>query len=296
MNLPTVTGGTSLVGRGLERLRGLAQRPDQPRLHAEPTLDDLSWAFRTQVGDRIYFDFYSDSIRTDAEPRLKAWVQWLQHNSHVRVRLMGNANKRETPENGQEIGLLRALSTCAYLIHHGIEADRITAGSFGTIADGSNEETWARNRNVEMELVGTGGESPSALFSIYFDWDRSTLTSEARSVVGVIKERFANATPPTHLVIVGHADTSAPWDLIGSLDGRGYNHDLSLRRAEAVAEELAALGFDRSIMVVRAKGQDQPVVLAGEGNREPRNRRITVEVFHSTRSGLGPMKSTAAPL
>ena len=112
--------------------------------------------FVVNVGDRIYFDLDSYTIRSDAYPRLDAQVAWLQRYPSVTVRIEGNADERGTREYNLALGARRAESVRAYLIERGIPAGRIDTISFGKerpIAEGSNEEAWARNRNAHTAIV-----------------------------------------------------------------------------------------------------------------------------------------------
>lgn len=112
--------------------------------------------FVVNVGDRIYFDLDSYSVRQDAYPRLDAQVAWLQRYPSVTVRIEGNADERGTREYNLALGARRAESVRTYLIERGIPAGRIDTISFGKerpIAEGSNEEAWARNRNAHTAIV-----------------------------------------------------------------------------------------------------------------------------------------------
>jgi len=112
--------------------------------------------FVVNVGDRVYFDLDSYQVRTDAYPRLDAQVAWLQRYPQVTVRIEGNADERGTREYNLALGARRAESVRTYLVSRGISAARIDTISYGKerpIAAGSNEESWARNRNAHTAIV-----------------------------------------------------------------------------------------------------------------------------------------------
>ncbi|MDQ8029958.1 MAG: peptidoglycan-associated lipoprotein Pal [Brevundimonas sp.] len=112
--------------------------------------------FIVNVGDRVYFDLDSYTVRPEARPRLDAQVQWLQRYPGVTVRIEGNADERGTREYNLALGARRAESVRTYLIERGIPAARIDTISFGKerpIAAGSSEESWARNRNAHTAIV-----------------------------------------------------------------------------------------------------------------------------------------------
>lgn len=112
--------------------------------------------FTINIGDRVYFDFDSYSIRSDASRILAAQAGWLARYPQVMVRIEGNADERGTREYNLALGARRAESVRTYLIERGINAGRIDTISFGKerpIAAGSSEESWARNRNAHTAIV-----------------------------------------------------------------------------------------------------------------------------------------------
>jgi len=112
--------------------------------------------FVVNVGDRIYFDLDSYSVRSEAFPRLDAQVAWLQRYPNVTVRIEGNADERGTSEYNLALGARRAESIRNYLVERGVNAGRIDTISYGKerpIAAGSGEDSWARNRNGHTAIV-----------------------------------------------------------------------------------------------------------------------------------------------
>ena len=112
--------------------------------------------FVVNVGDRVYFDLDSYSVSPEAYPRLDAQAAWLQRYPQVQVRIEGNADERGTREYNLALGARRAESIRNYLIDRGVPAGRIDTISFGKerpIAQGANEDAWARNRNGHTAIV-----------------------------------------------------------------------------------------------------------------------------------------------
>jgi peptidoglycan-associated lipoprotein len=112
--------------------------------------------FVVNVGDRIYFDLDSYQVSPEAYPRLDAQAAWLARYPQVAVRIEGNADERGTREYNLALGARRAESIRNYLIERGISAARIDTISFGKerpIAEGANEDSWARNRNGHTAIV-----------------------------------------------------------------------------------------------------------------------------------------------
>jgi outer membrane protein OmpA-like peptidoglycan-associated protein len=77
---------------------------------------------------------------------------------------------------------------------------------------------------------GLGDAGHIALYGIYFDTDKATLKPESRPTLVEIA-RLLTAQPQLSVIVVGHTDSQGGYD---------YNLDLSRRRAEAIAAELAA--------------------------------------------------------
>jgi len=112
--------------------------------------------FVVNVGDRVYFDLDSYSVRSEAQPRLDAQAAWLARYPQVTVRIEGNADERGTREYNLALGARRAEAIRSYLISRGVAASRIDTISFGKerpIAEGSNESAWAQNRNGRTAIV-----------------------------------------------------------------------------------------------------------------------------------------------
>ena len=112
--------------------------------------------FVVNVGDRVYFDLDSYEVSPEAYPRLDAQAAWLQRYPQVQVRIEGNADERGTREYNLALGARRAESIRNYLIDRGVPAGRIDTISFGKerpIAQGANEDAWARNRNGHTAIV-----------------------------------------------------------------------------------------------------------------------------------------------
>jgi peptidoglycan-associated lipoprotein len=115
--------------------------------------------FVVNVGDRVYFDLDSYQVSTEAYPRLDAQAQWLLRYPQITVRIEGNADERGTREYNLALGARRAESVRNYLVQRGVPAGRIDTISFGKerpIAQGSSEESWARNRNGHTAIVAGG--------------------------------------------------------------------------------------------------------------------------------------------
>jgi OmpA-OmpF porin, OOP family len=87
------------------------------------------------------------------------------------------------------------------------------------------------NKMVDAAAMakGLGETGHIALYGIYFDTDKAVIKPESRPTLEQIAKLLAGQ-PQLNVFIVGHTDSQGAFD---------YNMDLSKRRAEAIAAELA---------------------------------------------------------
>lgn len=104
-------------------------------------------------------------------------------------------------------------------------------------------------------------------FLVFFDFNRSDITEDARKVINQAADNAKKAGSTTRINLTGHADRS------GSAQ---YNLRLSQRRADAVKAELVKLGIPAGDISTVAKGEGDPLVPTADGVREPRNRRVEI--------------------
>jgi len=92
-----------------------------------------------------------------------------------------------------------------------------------------------------------------------------------RNIAGVL-----NRYPQTNIEIVGHTDSR------GSEES---NLDLSNRRAQAVADELADAGVNRSRMSMRGEGESRPVATNDTPEGRQQNRRVEINIVPEEGAG-----------
>lgn len=105
-------------------------------------------------------------------------------------------------------------------------------------------------------------------YVVYFGFNKSNLTREAREVVReaattAMREGFAS------IVVTGHTDT------VGS---PGYNQALSERRARTVSRALVDEGIPPAGITTMGRGENMLLVQTGDREVEARNRRATIDV------------------
>jgi len=105
-------------------------------------------------------------------------------------------------------------------------------------------------------------------YTVYFDLNRATLTPTGREVVRHAAET-AKQGQAAHIEVTGHTDTTGT---------ARYNQHLSERRAAAVRAELVADGVPPDQITTVGRGESDLAVPTANGVREPRNRRVVIDV------------------
>lgn len=115
--------------------------------------------FTVNVGDRIFFDTDSTSIRADAQQTLDRQAQWLARYPNFSITVEGHADERGTREYNLALGARRATSTKEYLASRGVPANRMRTISFGKekpVAVCDDISCWSQNRRAVTVLGGAG--------------------------------------------------------------------------------------------------------------------------------------------
>ncbi|MGH1420680.1 MAG: peptidoglycan-associated lipoprotein Pal [Hyphomonas sp.] len=119
---------------------------------AAGSIDD----FRVNVGERVYYDLNGYRLDSDDQEVLKRQAAWLASYPAVRILVAGNCDERGTREYNLALGERRASIVKDYLVSLGVDASRVDTISYGKerpIAAGSDEQSWALNRNGFTQIV-----------------------------------------------------------------------------------------------------------------------------------------------
>jgi OOP family OmpA-OmpF porin len=122
---------------------------------------------------------------------------------------------------------------------------------------------------------------PAKDYLVFFDWNKATLTPEARRIVADAMA-YAKSSGAKMIRVVGYTDRSGT---------PRYNLKLSVRRAEAVREEIKRLGVPATTVEIEGKGESDPLVPTPDGVREPQNRRAVIS-FTNMGASLDPDTDT----
>ena len=115
--------------------------------------------FTVNVGDRIFFDTDSSSIRADAQQTLARQAQWLNQYRNYSITIEGHADERGTREYNLALGARRAAATRDYLASQGVSPNRLRTISYGKerpVAVCDDISCWSQNRRAVTVLSGAG--------------------------------------------------------------------------------------------------------------------------------------------
>src|SRR5262245_61562193 len=164
------------------------------------------------------------------------------------------------PESGDGAGMITITTQSGTQV--------LTQGRQATAVPGLGSAPQAPVVLDETQIRQTFGGALAALppevarFTLYFKGNSDELTPESLALLpsffAAVRDRA-----PADISIVGHTDT---------MGERDYNYRLGLRRANQVANLLAAQGVDRSTLDIDSHGKDDLLVPTGDQVPEPKNR------------------------
>tara|TARA_Y100000741_G_C18109695_1_gene500359 strand:- start:133 stop:642 length:510 start_codon:yes stop_codon:yes gene_type:complete len=100
------------------------------------------------VGDRVFFNYDSAELDSDAQELLQDQAAWIKQHS-VTVTIEGHCDERGTREYNLALGEKRAQAVKNYLISLGVNSGSISTISYGKerpAVVGSNDGAWSQNR------------------------------------------------------------------------------------------------------------------------------------------------------
>ncbi len=119
-------------------------------------------------------------------------------------------------------------------------------------------------------MNGTTTPAQQAMFLVFFDWNKSSLTTDANGVLDAVAIELKSRPSLKKVAVGGYADTSG---------SEMYNQTLSSTRAQTVRAALIQRGISADIITAIGHGEHDLLVKTPDNVREPGNRRaqITIE-------------------
>ncbi len=139
-------------------------------------------------------------------------------------------------------------------------------GEFETALAELDEVMTARAEPEPLQPAARPEPAPQS-FRIQFQFDSADLDAAALEKIGDVVAASAEYQDAV-VTVVGFADRSGD---------AGYNQSLSKSRADAVAAKLSEAKIKGAVLV-QFQGEANPEVPTADGVKEPRNRRVTIEV------------------
>ena len=108
----------------------------------------------------IYFDSDQAKLKPESEIALQHIFDLLKADAGLKLEVQGHTDNTSTPEHNRILSDQRAATVKAWLVTHGVAADRLTPKRYGDtqpMADNKTTEGRAKNRRVELKKPGPGG-------------------------------------------------------------------------------------------------------------------------------------------
>jgi OOP family OmpA-OmpF porin len=120
---------------------------------------------------------------------------------------------------------------------------------------------------VEVDADGcpTAGSNILSLTGVNFDFDKATLTAEAKDILQEAVTLLKETDSVVEVRVEGHTDSTGP---------EAYNMNLSQRRAESVVDYLASQGVDSNNLIPVGLGETSPVATNDTVEGRAANRRV----------------------
>lgn len=129
--------------------------------------------------------------------------------------------------------------------------------------EGGQMDSQVAAQDLSVDAAGSDGGKIAGLYSVHFDYDSSTLTSEARRLLAENAEWIKNNAKAT-VQVEGHCDSR------GSVE---YNLALGERRAKAVKNYMVSLGIDSKRLTIISYGEEKPIASGESEDAYAKNRR-----------------------
>ena len=128
---------------------------------------------------------------------------------------------------------------------------------------GQDSAPQIEDKSISSDPMGSDSGKINGLNTVFFDYDKATLTSDAKSKLSSNATWIKN-NPSYTVQIEGHTDSR------GSVE---YNLSLGERRAKSVKSYLEGLGVEGKRMTIISYGEEKPLVPGDSESAYSKNRR-----------------------
>ncbi|MGI9269921.1 MAG: OmpA family protein [Porticoccus sp.] len=155
-SLATIVLSLSLVGCSMTKTNSIATMTDDRITTGSIKNNSIQGStLKTdiKVPRVFYFEFDKVMLSSEARSALRLHAQSLRSNP-AKIRLLGHADERGSREYNMALGENRGNVVRDFLIQEGVSNSLIEVISYGeekAASSGSNEDSWAMNRRVELK-------------------------------------------------------------------------------------------------------------------------------------------------
>jgi len=126
-------------------------------------------------------------------------------------------------------------------------------------------------------LRGLNRVKPAVVFrNFQFDTGKATLKSGNEAQLEALAAALINLQDKT-VKIYGHTD-SQPFPNTTASESKRLNKELSLKRAQSIADRLINSGVQSNRLITKGIGQEDPLIKENNSAAWAKNRRVEIEV------------------
>jgi len=143
--------GSANLGNPIES--SVIEAQPQSNVSTGNTAGNLNDLLKIRV---FYFGTNLSDITALSYGGLNAHAQYLKGNAQSKLQIGGHTDERGTREYNLALGERRANAVARYLVGLGVQPGQLSVVSYGKekpAVEGSDEETWAKNRRVELDYT-----------------------------------------------------------------------------------------------------------------------------------------------
>jgi outer membrane protein OmpA-like peptidoglycan-associated protein len=146
----------------------------------------------------------------------------------------------------------------------------ISQARYGALLNGSAAPKAIDDQTLQRDFADAMAARPElpVHFILYFETGTTQLTPESQALLPGIVETAAKRST-VDVSIIGHSDT------VGKAD---VNEALSLKRAQAIAEQISSMGLKADHVVIERHGKRNLLIPTPDETPEPRNRRVEISI------------------
>lgn len=213
-------------------------------------------------------DIYEIELPINLRPNRMVYCSGRVYNADTRKPIQARVEIFDRTTNTNSYESLSDKSTgdfTAFLPADGVYGLSVRAENylfFTAAIDNTNDSIF-----VELNPIKKG--SITTLENLFFDYDSDVILSTSTAEIERLYE-FLMTNATLKIEIVGHTD---------NIGDRQYNINLSLRRAQALRNELVGRGISADRITAVGKGSAQPIATNDTEEGRAKNRRVEVVIL-----------------